>query len=512
VALGVLAAPASAEIISHEYFEADPAEDLLFGATTPDGALPAAIETPSGVARAPDTTRSPFAEERAYGGGSTPTSQDSSFGLDADTTRPDLVGYDDPFNPAITPFKRLYAYDALAPNLELRVSPGDLTRVETVSAPRPGDDQFYGDLAVELMPNQPVRVASVGPGARVIAAHVHPPVPFELLEDRAENWFVLATRRERVRLTLQLAIARASFGSAYPEVSRARLPAVAPLPLELRAGAAEVSRHIGVGLQLTPRAAVEKLVAYYRAFAPSNELPKARDAVALYRELSLTQKGVCRHRTYGFFVTASAVGIPTRVVRNEAHAWVEVFDGQLWHRIDLGGAANDLELETRSGAFQHVPPPDPFPWPTGAESAAELLARTFAARAERERAAPVASAPRSAPSLSPSAALQETAPPRVPPALASLALNAPGGAVRRGALLQVAGRYATREGAPCAGARVDIALAPPAGERVPLGSLPTASDGAFAGSVTVRFDMPVGEYRIVASSPGTAECAASAEP
>ena len=39
-------------------------------------------------------------------------------------------------------------------------------------------------------------------------------------------------------------------------------------------------------------------------------------------------------------ITANALGIPTRLVENEAHAFVEVwFPERSWQRIDLGGAA-----------------------------------------------------------------------------------------------------------------------------------------------------------------------------
>ena len=53
-------------------------------------------------------------------------------------------------------------------------------------------------------------------------------------------------------------------------------------------------------------------------------------------DLALSQKGVCRHRAFAFLVTALGLGIPARMVINEAHAWVEVLDpGE-----DAGSGAN----------------------------------------------------------------------------------------------------------------------------------------------------------------------------
>ena len=110
----------------------------------------------------------------------------------------------------------------------------------------------------------------------------------------------------------------------------------------------------------------------HAAFAPSDDAPHASSGSALYAELALSKKGVCRHRAYAFVVTAMALGVPSRLVRNEAHAWVEVSDGLQWHRVDLGGAASHIDYEQHSSEHQHKPPADPYQWPPGAESANAL--------------------------------------------------------------------------------------------------------------------------------------------
>src|SRR5215212_6960166 len=99
--------------VLHEYIEPNPTEDVELSATTPDGAMPAALETESGVVPAPQSGDRKPKGEHAYGGNATPDSIDASFRVDRDTTRPDSVSYDEPFIPAVAPFKRLYAYDAV---------------------------------------------------------------------------------------------------------------------------------------------------------------------------------------------------------------------------------------------------------------------------------------------------------------------------------------------------------------------------------------------------------------
>ena len=107
--------------IEHEFLPPDPSEDVSFAAkATLDGDLPAAIQTPSGVATAPDPRKPPVADH-VYGGATTDDSPDSTYEPDRDTRRPRVENYDDPFSPATAPFKRLRAYDAVDDDYSLRV-------------------------------------------------------------------------------------------------------------------------------------------------------------------------------------------------------------------------------------------------------------------------------------------------------------------------------------------------------------------------------------------------------
>src|SRR5687768_8465857 len=172
----------------HEYIEPNPREDVELSATTQDGAMPAALETESGVVPAPQTSERKPKGEHAYGGNATPESIDASFRVDRDTTRPDVVSYDEPFIPANEHLKRPNAYDAVDGSFERTVFDKALTRMEVGGKPTPQDDQFYADLFVDLTPGVPVRIPSVGPQARALVARTDPEVSFYLERDRAENW------------------------------------------------------------------------------------------------------------------------------------------------------------------------------------------------------------------------------------------------------------------------------------------------------------------------------------
>lgn len=518
LAVGSVALTAWAAPVLHEYVEPNPAEDVAFSATTQDGAMPAALDTPSGLVPAPDAAGPKPRVEHAYGGNATPDSIDASFRVDRDTTRPDSVAYDEPFIPAVAPFKRLYAYDSVDESFELTVFDKSLTKLEVGGKAGPADDQFYADLFVDVAPGSPVRIPSVAPGARALVARTDPELPFSLERDRADNWFMVGDARRRVRLIMQLAAPRAAFGTELADGTWAELlQKLPPLPPVVRSAALDVAREIGVSQRQPPRQVVAALVAHFRSFGPSEATLQATRGAQLYRELSLSQKGVCRHRAYAFAVTALGLGIPTRMVRNEAHAWVEVYDGVRFHRIDLGGAAGRMELSARAADHLYRPPPDSFSWPEGSESGQGMLSETLNAGSPSPGGAPPAAsaAPSSPPAVtgSPPPAGSAAEPPS--PALgsddrprATVELTLSSVTTARGGEVQLKGTVVAG-GEPCVFSRVDVSLRDGAGAETWLGAFPTDQRGALEGRVTVPFDIDVGDYQVLARTPGTGRCGSS---
>jgi hypothetical protein len=515
----VLAASVAAHaqgVVLHEFVPPDPKEDVSFSTTTLDGDLPAAIQTPSGVATAPDPRQPPDAQ-KPYSGSTVDDSPDSTYEPDRDTRRPNVENYDDPFSPATAPFKRLRAYDAVEQDYSLRVRDKTLRSITPSGSVGPGDEPFYGDMTVDLVPDQPVRIPTVGPGARLLRVHVNPETNVDVVRDEADNWFLRGSTRARVRLVMQLAIPRATFGSEFADVDWTALDKfVHTQPTAHQAPAAEVAQAVGVSRSMRPRDAVAKLVDYFRSFEPSDDPPRGRSDI--YLDLALSKKGVCRHRSFAFLVTALNLGVPARMVVNEAHAWVEVFDASLWHRIDLGGAALNLDQTEQPGRPPYVPPPDPYQWPASRDSAQDLVDRWRTQQrgntpgndpsgpASGSSASP--SAPPSPTSLSPS--LDATATPADParPA-ADVTVSAIDSDIRRGLPMHLKGEIASG-GAPCAHVRVDVVLVgPDAPQGTVIGSLSTDAAGVYDGAVVVPRDFGLGEYELVVITPGDARCAPS---
>ncbi len=512
-----LVAHAQAPLL-HEFIEPNPREDVELAATTPDGAMPAALETESGVVPAPQSGQRKPQGEHAYGGSATPDSIDSSFRVDRDTSRPDAVSYDEPFIPAVAPFKRLYAYDTVDEGFELAVFDKSLSRLEVGGKPSPQDDQFYADLFVDLSPGVPVRIPSVAPGSRALVARTDPEVAFHIERDRADNWFMVGDARRRVRLIMQLAAPRASFSTDLNDASWGELlHKLPPLPPAVSSAAADVAAQIGVSRKQSPKQATAALVTYFRGFAASDAAPKATRGAALYQELSLSRKGVCRHRAYAFMLTALGLGLPTRLVRNVAHAGVEVYDGVRFHRIDLGGAAGRMDLDPRTADHLHRPPPDALGWPQGSESGQGMLSQTLDAaggpRPTDQAKPPAAPSARSVSPVPSGAGLRDPNLPGRPAPEddrphASVVLSVGSTSTPRGASLQISGSVEAA-GEACSFARVDVSLRDGTGTETWLGAFPTDANGRVEGRVTVPFDIEVGDYKVIARTPGTGRCGSS---
>ncbi len=498
--------------VLHEPITPDPSEDLALRVAI-DGDLPAAIQTPGGVVGAPDPLRPPSAGEPTYGAAGAHV----SFVPDTDTKRPELSDYDDPFTPSTAPFKRLEAFDSVRGDYTLEVRDERLVRLTTAqpgAPPAAGEDPFYGDLIVEVPGEGSARIPSVAPGARVVRAHLGigtSEVPFRILRDGADNWFLQGARRSagaapsatRARLVMEVAAPRAAFGGPLGDASWSELPLVAPLPDNVARDAAEVRGAIGVSRAMRPREAITRLVDYFRGFVDSVDAPRARGNV--YLDLALSKKGVCRHRAFAFLVTAQSLGIPTRLVENEAHAWVEVHDGRLWRRIDLGGAGRMAVLaSSRLGAGDaYESPSEAFPWPQSAEPGAGMIAREHAgAGSGSPWAGPIASSgpgTANAPNASNGRDDGDLRPP------STVVLTVGDAPAHRGRPIHVRGSVRA-EDEPCLHVAVEVSLRDSRGGRkFPIGTLATGEDGTFAG-IVVPAGMPLGDYDVVAETSGDARC------
>lgn len=511
----LVALPATAQEqapVLHEYMPPDLAEDIDFSSTNASGQLPAAVQTPSGMISPPDVRTTPDPSQVYH--------QNDSGGFkfrpDRDTRRPDVERYDDPFTPNLTPFKRLHAYDAVRDDYSLYVRDSVPVALTPGGTATDDDDRFFADLSVALRAGERIRIPTVGPDARLLSVVSKPKTTLEFSTDSAGNWFVMAQTNDRVRLVLDIAIDRDAFASEFADVAWSDLPKVPLQPSAHRRSFETVRKAIDISrASMRPREVVTKMVEYFRAFTPSDEAPTGQGDI--YLDLALSRKGVCRHRAFGFLVTALNIGIPARLIHNEAHAWVEVRDDQRWHRIDLGGAALDLDDNPHLDRPPHVPPPDQFQWPRGRDSGADLAHRN---REEAiEEAGPDANGagnggvgdPNAPGPIDPLAPPDPNAPPlpsdRPETKLEIEEIDAD---IFRGLPVKIRGT-AVSQGQPCSHIRIDVLLTlDGAEEETRLGSLSTDEKGRYSGEVVMPANIPVGDHELVITTPGNNVCGTGA--
>jgi hypothetical protein len=227
---------------------------------------------------------------------------------------------------------------------------------------------------VQLAPGVDAPLPSVAPDMRILSYEAEPPINLTFSKDGADNFYVRsdeASAHGEYRLVFLVDADAGYFAPALPTGQRytpamvrrmAPPEIVAQLPDGVQRAAERSLRELGIDDHTPLPDAFNKLVYYFRGFTAKDPPPSTGD---IYRDLFASQAGVCRHRSFAFMITANALGIPTRYVENEAHAFVEVwFPERGWQRIDLGGAALRMDVEGADGKTLHRPrAEDPFAKP-----------------------------------------------------------------------------------------------------------------------------------------------------
>jgi len=538
-----LVARGDGERVLHEYVPEDSSRRGAVIGAGDQGTNPAAIRVGGEVLAEPSDPAEPEPGEPTYG------ADDATIQRRQDTFRPDdlthldaQLHYTEAFNPAIAPFKRLSAMDAVLPDFTLAVGRRALEEVPVVGSGAESADRdlFWGSVVVDLAPGEAVPLPSVSPEARILSYRTTPAVPLRFYKDSADNFYVAGNHRGDVRLVFLTDAAAAYFGAELPDDrTPSAIPPgrVQPVPAEVAASAARVAAELGVDRTQSLRTILSRLAGHFRAYEESDTPPTGR--ANLYENLALGGKGVCRHRAFAFMVTANALGIPTRFVMNEAHAFVESFLPDTgWLRIDLGGAAQGLSLENASDRVLHQPRRgDELPQPQSyREQYTQLRGqglRGSTQGAENGSGPGPGSSPTPTPSpaaagsgpAAPSATTRPVPQPGAPPVAGNavdptalperagepartptFTLVQPGDPrPRRGSPIQVAGQVLESSGAPFAGAHVQVFLSRDGHTPVRwLGTLVAAPDGRWSGEVLLPADVEAGAYHVVAATPGDA--------
>ncbi|CAN5904974.1 hypothetical protein BH11MYX3_BH11MYX3_49620 [soil metagenome] len=341
------------------------------------GTVPTALRSGDSIIPKPSID-APFDKSRGE-----PVLGTKDFGADRQTSlKPDdntgsdgTLHYLSVFNPDVLPFKRMSALDAVGDDYTLKIARPALTEVPVGGVTDPKTrDWFYGNMMVELSPNADVPMPSVAPDMRILSYDVKPKIALKFEKDGADNFYVRTEESSasgQYRLIIYVDADQGYFAPNLPTkakytprmVATMTPPELRPiLPDHIRSAGRTTLDKIGIDPDMNLHDAFNLLVKYFRGFEAKKLPPSTGD---LYRDLCDSQAGVCRHRAFGFMITANTLGIPARYVQNEAHAFVEVwFPERRWQRIDLGGAALRMDVQNAEDKKIHTPrAEDPFAKP-----------------------------------------------------------------------------------------------------------------------------------------------------
>jgi hypothetical protein len=554
LAVAVLLAPARTPRahadgdVLHEFVpDVDPDEPLR--ALERGGQAPEAIEYQGEVLPAPEPqeggeTPAMIAAPGDGAGPELPGQRSPSFAPDRQTELEGTLQYHASFNPEVAPFKRVTALDAIV------LGPDGKTPVLAVADPRrrtvpvegadsaPPDarprDRFWGEATLDFSSGAAVPLPSVSPESRILSVRSEPSSELVIQRDGADNFFAVPKGKRPaspVFLAFLTDAPRSYFASVPPHGPVSALAEhVPPFDAGVRKRALGFAKELGLGPRSDLAAALNRLVAHFRAFEESAEPPP--DTGDVYLDLARAKKGVCRHRAYAFVITAQALGIPSRFVQNEAHSWVEVELPKIgWLRIDLGGAAHGLTAHGAEDRPLYRPvEPDPLPRPAAYEESysqlgrgtrgmrkpgdEQLQGRWVAPNEEGAASGEAAQASGQATFMS-----LDSAPalrgggldgPRTPDtsgrATLEVTLEARSFEALRGNALALAGNVHDAAGSGVEGLRVEVSLAADGRrERMLLGVAVTGQGGVFSGSFSVPPDLAPGDYRLVVVTPGNAK-------
>lgn len=514
------------------------------------GPQPTAGQNPSAFANGEKILPQP--ERKTERRGKEPILGQGGFAADRNTrTKPDrstgpdsTLQYVTVFNPSVLPFKRMSAMNGVSASFELETrNPTTREDLPVRGVPSAERDLFWGTVMIELKTGQDVAIPSVAPDMRILSYEVEPRVELRFSKDYADNYYVGSDESGvsgTYRLVFMADADALYFAPKVPnrqyrvaDVTRHphRPAGFTPLPPEVQKQADRALRTLGVSPRSRLDEAMDKLTFYFRGFSPK-DLPPTKGNT--FWDLFENKAGVCRHRSYAFMIAATGLGLPTRYVTNEAHAWVEVWVPSYWMRVDLGGAALRMNVDNASDKSLHQPrSEDPFKSPQEYEDnytqlEGDIGGLTDEQIAERRQTPGSESGTNDELDFNPAAPDTDSAdtsrtvgPGR---SLAELPESATKNKIQGHIVITQTVDEAFRgEGLPVSGVlkedntdkgiygqRIDIWLAPVGrhGDNAELvGSTVTKADGSFSAIASLPDSMQLREYEVYATSPGDSQYA-----
>jgi len=270
------------------------------------------------------------------------------------------------FDPPLGALKRWQIVDAVAANWNIYLH----RRTREAIRPREGDYNltYLGILNVTLVSGEYYRIPSVSPDTAIISYYLDGE-DVEFYRDGAENFYIRTTAEGEFTFYFSMGTSGNYSGNLVMtgmDVSDVPPGILLPVPgsvqenvsLFLRDSDEERIRNLAGETDIGR--IVTNLSGYFRNFTTGDgDVPDPGPGESIYYAIAMNKIGVCRHRAFAFMVTANALGLPTRYVANEVHAFVEVYVPEAgstaynrgrWMRVDLGGGGSIAGVVDRPDA------------------------------------------------------------------------------------------------------------------------------------------------------------------
>jgi hypothetical protein len=248
------------------------------------------------------------------------------------------------FNPSLIRMKRYIAYDATTTTYETYISDANLTPLELSETTY--EYVFVGTITLNQVTDDPIAIPSVAPEANILSytsvpSHIH----FNFLKDGTDNFYVQSSQSyfDEVTITFTTSATAHYFTLEIPEhLTLSDIPETEKhmSPAAVQAQASIMIDELGLTDENNLQTIISVLTEYFSSFT-EGEIPSQNEEQDLYLAIAQAKHGKCDIRSFAFFITANALGVPTRLVTNECHAFVEVFiPANGWIQLDLGGLGN----------------------------------------------------------------------------------------------------------------------------------------------------------------------------
>ena len=246
------------------------------------------------------------------------------------------------FNPHIARLKRWYAYDAIHENYEAYVYDQNLYQIEL--SEKVYDNLFVGSITLGQLTNTPIPIPSVSPNSNIISYSLSKPgFTANFFKDGADNYYVKSLDyywTEQIFLTYTVSTDNKYFNLDVPEyLTLEDIPENIKHtpPQKVLSKSTIIIDELGLTGETNLNTIVQTMKDYFSSFT-DGEIPSEEEEPDIYLAIARAKHGACYVRSFAFFVTANSMGLPTRLVINDCHAFVEIYiPTNGWTRLDLGG-------------------------------------------------------------------------------------------------------------------------------------------------------------------------------